>query len=592
MHSINKRLEELRKNMKNHSIDAIIIPSSDPHQSEYVSSHWQERKWISGFDGSSGTVAVTMDHAGLWTDSRYFLQGELQLKGTDVTLHKMTNQFSSPWVDFLVDNLAEGSTVAINGMMFSKAGVDAIKKSFSTSGIKLSYRNDLISDVWLDRPSLSDAAVEIHDVTFAGKDISQKLKDIRSEMQTKGADLHMMTALDEVAWTFNIRGSDVEYNPVVIAYAIIGKEKAHFFINKQKISPKLNLLFSKNQVEIHDYDSIIGFLNALDENNKILVDPNICNQTLYEAINATILHGESIPKHLKAIKNETEIKHIRSVMKKDGAAIAETFYWMEEELNANKSITEVTFAEKLANNRSKQKYYHGESFGAIIGYKENGAIIHYHPESETCKTIEANGILLVDSGGQYSDGTTDITRTVSLGNTTADQKKHYTLILKGMIALTHAKFPIGTMGVQLDTFARQFLWSNGLNFGHGTGHGVGFFLNVHESPQGFAPGLSERGKTVHKAGMLTSNEPGYYVEGQYGMRIENLVLTTQSESAGFLEFETVTLYPFDHILLDKTLLTKEEIQWINQYHKKVYAGIAPFLKGEVKTWFKEKCRRV
>lgn len=588
----NNKLSALRQVMKKNQIDGIIIPSSDPHQSEYVSAHWQERAWISGFTGSAGTVAITHDHAGLWTDSRYFLQGEIQLKGSEMVLHKNYNQFATPFVDFMVSALAPGSKVAVNGMMFSKSALDAIKKTLSDAGIELLYRTDLISEVWIDRPALSDAPVLFHEDKYSGKPISAKLAEIRSEMQQQKSDFHFISALDDFAWSLNVRGNDVEYNPVAIAYAIIGSKDAHVFINKDKLSKTVQSQWSKNKIKVHDYDEITSFLNHLPEKSSILVDPAICSQTLYEAINARIIHGTSIPKLLKAIKNETEIKHLANVMKKDGAALANTFYWLEHALAKKAKIDEVEVAKKLAECRSQQKYYHGESFGAIIGYKDNGAVIHYHPEPGKCKSIHPEGILLVDSGGQYCDGTTDITRTFALSTPTPEQKKAYTLILKGMIALSRAKFPEGTTGAQLDTLARQFLWAEGMNYLHGTGHGVGFFLNVHEPPQGFGPVHSERGRTVHLPGMLSSNEPGYYKDGEFGMRIENLILTVKSETDGFLEFETYTLYPFDHSLIDKGRLTKEEILWINAYHKKVYAGIAPLLSAELKVWFKDKCRKV
>ncbi len=590
-----QKLSALRKIMISNKVDAIIIPSADPHQSEYIAAHWQERVWISGFTGSAGTVAITHDHAGLWTDSRYYLQGEMELRGSSYVLHKMTNQFAAPYVDFLIDSLPAGSTVAINGFMFSKAAVDGIKKSLAEKKINLIHRLDLISEAWQDRPDLSDALIETHEEKYAGKSIGDKLKEIRLAMSAtnpSAVDYHLITALDDLAWTFNIRGKDVEYNPVAIAYAVIGKSDAHIFVNQSKLSDKVKSAFAKNKIKIHDYSEIITFLNHLKEETSILVDPNICSQTLYEAINATVITGSSLPKTMKTIKNETEIKHIRSVMKKDGAALAQAFYWLEKALVKGEKLDEVSVAQQLAYYRSQQKLYHGESFGAIIGYKENGAIIHYHPEKGKCKTIHPEGILLVDSGGQYSDGTTDITRTFALSNPTPEQKKSYTLIMKGMIGLSMARFPDGTAGAQLDTFARQYLWAEGMNYGHGTGHGVGFFLNVHEPPQGFAPVHSERGRTLHLPGMLTSNEPGYYKEGEFGMRIENLILGVQSDIKGFMEFETVTLYPLEHTLIDKSRLTKEEIKWINDYHKKVYSGISPLLSGDVKLWFKEKCKKM
>ncbi len=587
--TINDRLSALRSVMQHHGIDALIVPGSDPHQSEYVAAHWQERNWISGFTGSAGTVVVTNDHAGLWTDSRYFLQAEMELSGSEFELHKMYNQFATPYVDFLAETLHQGQVVAVNGLMFSKSAVDGIVNVLNSVNISLEHRHDLISEIWLDRPSLSEDIIQIHDVFFAGKSVAEKLTEIRHKMSSSRTSHHFISALDDLAWTFNIRGNDVDYNPVAIAYAIVSNDAVHLFINHQKLNDGLKTYFSDNNVSVHNYSDIIPFLNNLSEKETILIDPSICSQAMYEAINAQIVHEASIPKLLKAVKNSTEIGHVRNAMIKDGAAIAKTFYWLENSLAEQKTIDECAVASMLAENRSHQEHYHGESFGAIIGYNSNGAIIHYHPEPDTCKKIVADGILLVDSGGQYSDGTTDITRTLALSPPTDEQKRHYTLILKGMIALSKAIFPAGTTGVQLDTLARQFLWSEGLNYGHGTGHGVGFFLNVHEPPQGFAPAHSERGKTVHVEGMLSSNEPGFYLEGHYGMRIENLIVVKKHNNSDFLSFETVTLYPFDKSLFDYTRLTESEKVWINEYHQKVWDNVSPLLSGEIKTWFKQKC---
>ena len=588
--TVNQKLAALRRVMKLQAIDAVIIPSSDPHQSEYVAAHWQERAWISGFTGSAGLVVVTHEHAGLWTDSRYFLQAEMQLKDSEFVLHKMFNQFATPYIDYLSETLSSEATVAVNGFMFSKSSVDGMKKLFSENNIQLNYRLDLISEIWKNRPPLSDYPVDLHDIQFSGKSISDKIGEVRLSIKESNAEFYLITTLDDLAWTYNIRGKDVDYNPVAIGYGLVGLTENHFFVHPSKLSASVLSEFNKNGIKVHPYESIIPFLNNLKESTKILVDPSLCSQTIYESINGQIISGTSISKLLKSIKNDVEINHIRNVMKKDGAALAQTFYWMETKLTHGDEITEVEVAKKIAENRSLQEFYQGESFGAIIGYKDNGAVIHYHPEPETCKKIKPDGILLADSGGQYKDGTTDITRTFALSAPTNDQKKSYTLILKGMIALSRAKFPEGTTGAQLDTLARQFLWAEGLNYGHGTGHGVGFFLNVHEPPQGFAPVHSERGQTIQLPGMLTSNEPGYYKDGEYGMRIENLILTQKSIIDGFLEFETVTLYPFEHALIEKSRLTTEEIIWINDYHQKVYADISTFLNTEVNQWFKEKCK--
>lgn len=588
--NVNQKLQLLRAEMRSNNIDAVIIPSSDPHQSEYVSNHWQERAWISGFTGSAGTVVVTLDHAGLWTDSRYFLQGEMELAGSEFVLHKMTNQFGNPYVTFLVDHLPSGAVVGINGWMFARGSVQDIKDTLAPSNISLNHRCDLISAIWADRPALSNDEVTAHEVAYAGKSVSEKLSVVRAAMADAEADYYLLTTLDDIGWTLNIRGTDVDYNPVAISYALIGRENAHLFIHPGKLNTDASQQLAENAITEHPYDAIKSFLNQLDENQSVLLDPTSCSQALYEAVNARVIHGASIPKMLKAVKNDVEIAHIRTVMMKDGAALAHAFYWMEGMLDRHASFTEVDLVKQLASCRSAQDLYQNESFGAIVGYRSNGAIIHYHPMPETCKAIKPEGILLVDSGGQYRDGTTDITRTFTLSTPSQEEKTNYTLVLQGMIALSMAKFPEGTTGVQLDILARQFLWHEGLNYGHGTGHGVGFFMNVHEPPQGFVNNFSERGKTVHVPGMLTSNEPGFYKEGSYGMRIENLILCVPAKESGFLEFETVTLYPFDLNLIDRDRLSPKESAWINQYHEHVYHHVSPYIHDEeVRRWFRKKC---
>jgi len=589
---IQQRLMSLRNVMQKNDIHAVIIPSSDPHQSEYVADHWQERAWISGFTGSAGLAVVTMNHAGVWTDSRYYLQAEMETKDSEFVLHKMPDQFASYYIDFLSENLLKGQKVAINGWMFSKSDVSKIKTHLEKGEIELVYDIDLISEIWTNRPPLLNTQVELHDSLYTGADVNTKLNNVKSKMNEMNVHHHYVSALDDIAWILNLRGKDVEYNPVNIAYLVISPDNTYLFIDDKKIVQEARESLNLASVIIHPYEKIIDYLSLLSDEDKILIDPSICSQKVYDSISCQIIEGGSIPKELKAIKTKTEIHHTKNAMVKDAAALANTFYQLEQILNKKQSITEVELAQKLAQNRQQQPLYKGESFGAIVGYKGNGAIIHYHPETDTCKTIESDGILLVDSGGQYLDGTTDITRTFTLGIPDEEEKIAYTLILKGMIALSKAVFPVGTMGVQLDTLARQFLWSHGLNYGHGTGHGVGFYLNVHEPPQGFTPGLSERGKTAIVPGMLSSNEPGFYKEENFGMRIENLIVCQESEYEGYLCFETVTLYPFEHDLIDISLLTKEEVLWINNYHNIVYDKTEPLLAQDLKTWFKNKCREI
>lgn len=589
---INQRLDALRSVMKILDIEATIIPSSDPHQSEYVAAHWQERVWISGFTGSAGTVVVTHDHAGVWTDSRYWLQADEELSKSEFVLHKNLNQFATPYVDFLVQNLAPGSKVAVNGSMFSVASINSMSKQFLEAGLSFVYDDiDLISSVWNDRPQLSDSPVFIHHTEYSGKSAADKIASIRSSMHDQNVDAHLLTALDDIAWTCNLRGSDVDYNPVFIAYMLITNKEAILFINESKTST-INDYLANQGISTQSYVDVKSVLSSLPDGTKILIDKSLSNQEIFSAVKTHVVDGQSIAKKLKGIKNETEIEHVRKVMAKDGVALAKVFYWLEEQHKHGHTPSEYAFAQQLASFRRQNEGYVSESFGAIIGYNANGAIIHYHPQQETSASIKANGILLVDSGGQYIDGTTDTTRTVALSTPSEEQRKHYTLILKGMICLSRAVFPIGTVGAQLDTLARQYLWQYGCNFLHGTGHGVGFFLNVHEPPQGFAPIQSERGRTAFEPGMLTSNEPGFYIDGQYGMRIENLIVCQESSYKGFLDFETVTLYPFDLPLIEKSLLTDEEKEWINAYHADVFAKVSPMLSEELIEWFKGKCGEI
>lgn len=590
MELINNRLRNLRQQMTNYNIDAVIIPSSDPHQSEYVAQHWQERNWISGFTGSAGLAVITQDHAGIWTDSRYYLQAEMETKNSEFVLHKMPDQFAAYYLEYLTENLKKGSKVAVNGWMFSHKDIDQMTSLFHSFDIDLIYNIDLISPIWNDRPPLLKSKVEIHDVLYSGADIPTKLEQIRYKMKKLGVNYHFVSALDDIAWTLNLRGSDVDYNPVNMAYLVIGEIESHLFIDDDKLTLAAQNILKNAHVVLHPYSKIVDYLKTLSSKDSLLVDSSICNQMVYDSLTCQIIDDNSIPKSLKAIKSSVEINHIKNAMVKDAAALANTFYELEQILTSQRSIKENEVADRLAYHRSQQPLYRGESFGAIVGYKSNGAIIHYHADKETCKTIFNEGILLVDSGGQYLDGTTDITRTFSLSTPTHEEKQAYTLILKGMIALSRAIFPKGTMGIQLDILARQYLWSQGMNYGHGTGHGVGFYLNVHEPPQGFTSGLSERGKTPIVPGMLSSNEPGFYKVGAFGMRIENLIVCKESPYNGFLCFDTVTLYPFEHALIDLNLLDADELLWINEYHQKVYNQAASLLSDEVSVWFKEKCK--
>ena len=593
--NINQRINALRQEMKKKELDAFLIPSSDPHQSEYVAAHWQARKWISDFSGSAGIVVITANHAGLWTDSRYFLQAEDELSGSDMILQKQKIPHAPEHISWLKENLPEGSVVGCDGMMFSVNQINQLEKSFDEKDIALDYNHDLISLIWDDRPPLPQNIVFEHELKFAGKSRKEKLNAIREKMKKKNADYHLITTLDDIAWTFNIRSNDVECNPVTIAFAVIGLDHSFLFIDDKKIPAYLRSGLEEDQVELLPYSEVLTFLHHLIDSNNILIDPSRTSINLYNAIRhaqITLYHTISTP--LKAIKNETEIKHIKNVMRKDAVALLRLFMWLEKML-PERDVPETEVAEKLDDFRSEQEFYHGESFAAIVGYNDNGAIIHYHALPEKCALIKNEGILLLDSGGQYSDGTTDITRTIVIGEPTEEQKTNFTLVLKGHIDLAMLKFPHGTRGNQMEILARKALWDHGLNYSHGTGHGVGFFLNVHEGPQALGTGATAKAAVVFEPGMLTSNEPGFYKTGEYGIRIENLIVAMEDRETDFgkfLKFETVTLFPIDFNLIDANLLDKNELDWLNDYHQKVYDEVSPLLNPDEKLWLKERCRKI
>lgn len=583
--SINERLAALRNWMQSHNVNAYIVPSSDPHQSEYVADRWKSREWISGFTGSAGTAVVTMDHAGIWTDGRYYLQADQELAQSEYELHKLTD---TPYPKWLTQELQAGDTVAVDGQLFSQKQVNALQKQLEGRDIALNISLDGMS-IQEDRAELPLDKIFAHDIQYAGQSRSDKLKAVREAMQEAHCAYHLITTLDDIAWTLNIRGNDVSYNPVAISYLVLGLEEGILFIDEQKVDADMRAALAKDGIAIQPYAQVESWLRVMSENDSILIDPAICNAFLYSIIAGNIVDGKTPSKYLKAVKNNIEIANTKQAHIRDGVALTHAFKWLEDTLKTQ-AIGEATFADKLASCRAEQAHYVGESFSAIIGYKGNGAIIHYHPTHEACDEIHNEGMLLCDSGGQYLDGTTDITRTITLSEPTAQQQKHYTLVLKGMIALSQAKFPQGTTGAQLDTFARQYLWAEGLNYGHGTGHGVGVFLNVHEPPQGFAPKGSERASTAHLAGMLSSNEPGYYLENEYGIRIENLIVAAEAED--HMYFETVTFFPIDTQLIDRSIMTDGEISWLNAYHQTTFELLSPGLDDEHKAWLAEKCKSI
>ncbi len=588
MNTIPARLTGLRQLMRDSNVTACIIPSSDPHLSEYVADHWKRREWISGFDGSAGTVVVLPEQAGLWTDSRYFLQAEIQLTGSGISLFKDGLPGVPDYHAWLISNLPENAVVGIDGTVFSTYTTEKMKKRLSIAGLTLKTDFVPFNESWVNLPDLPENKIFIYDEKFAGSSCIERISQIRQKLTEAKADGLLLTGLDEVAWTFNIRGNDVEHNPVTIAYAVISTDAACIFIEEKKLSPEVVGYFKQYNIKVFSYTSIVDFLKKLPVGFRMLVDKQKVNFTLFNAISCSIVEKNSPVSLLKAIKNEVEIIGTKNAVLKDGVALTHAFYWLEKELAAGRKVTEISFAGKLSACRAGQQDFFNESFSTITGYAAKGAIVHCVTTLENDTEILPGNLLLVDSGGNYWDGTTDITRTVAIGKPTAQQKTDYTNVLKGHIALAAVKFPEGTRGVQLDAFARQFLWNECLNYGHGTGHGIGHFLSVHEGPQNI--GIKDNGVEL-QPGMLLSNEPGLYRPNEYGIRLENMVLVKaykETPFGRFLAFETLSLFPFDTTLIDEKLLSKKEIEWLNDYHQMVYEKLAPFLPQEERAWLKKK----
>lgn len=589
-----EKISAIRAAMQKHSLSAYIIPSGDPHQSEYMAAHWKSRQWVSGFTGSAGTVVITANHAGLWTDSRYFIQAEEQLKNSGVELHKLGIPHTPEHLEWMKKNLSPGSKVGLDGRLFSVGQIRRLAKHFFDKKIDLDTNCDLVGQVWGGRPLLPQNPVFELDVKYAGISREEKLQQVREKMGD--ADFYLVSTLDDIAWLFNLRGGDVECNPVFYAFAIVGKDTSWLFIELAKVPAGLKETLNSSGVMIKPYDELEDFLKNRIGDKTILVDSGSINNQLFNAIpDKSVVEGSNIVAPLKAVKNPVEIQHLKNAMVRDGVALVRMFRWLEKTL-VERPVPETEVAEKLIEFRREQGNYFGESFDAIVGYNGNGAIVHYRAEPETCATIIKEGILLVDSGGQYFDGTTDITRTIAVGVPTQEQKTDFTLVLQGHIALTVQRFPRGTTGVQLDTLARMFLWQHGLNYGHGTGHGVGFFLNVHEPPQGFSPAVNTpRANVVFEPGMLTSNEPGLYKAGKHGIRTENLILCvedSENDFGQFYRFENVTLFPIDLSLIETSMLSEGERRWLNDYHQEVFTKLSPHLTEAEVVWLKEKCGQV
>lgn len=594
MNMINQRLESLREVMKREHLAAFIFPSTDAHQSEYVADHWMGRAWISGFNGSAGTAVVTMHSAALWTDSRYFLAAEEQLNGTEFQLMKLKIPGTPSIAEWLGKELqdVDSPEVGLDGWVNSYSSTSGLIADLrKAGGITVRTNFDPLEEIWKDRPSIPLKPVEIQPMEFAGEDVSSKIKRIRLALRAQHADGMLVSALDDIAWTLNLRGTDVHCVPVFVSYLLIASDKVSLFVDEAKINSEIRAYLESNGVSIYKYNKVEEGLKAYSEYN-ILLDGNETSYYLWKAVRCQeIVQASSPIPAMKAVKNEAEIAGYRSAMLKDGVAMVKFLKWLLPAVEAG-GETEISIDKKLTALRAEQKLFRDISFDTIAGYQAHGAIVHYEATPETDIPLKPEGLLLLDSGAQYQDGTTDITRTIALGPITEEMKHIYTLVLKAHIQLELAKFPDGASGTQLDALGRECMWREGFNFLHGTGHGVGSYLSVHEGPHQIR---MEYMPTPLRAGMTLTDEPGLYLAGKFGVRIENTVLLSdymKTEFGKFLQIEPLTLCPIDTAPIDLTMLMPEELAWLNDYHAKVYAELAPYLDEEEKKWLENATKAI
>ena len=594
--NIPSRLEALRSAMRAKNIQAYLVVSNDGHLGEYTPQHWKSRAWISGFNGSAGSVVVTLDKAGLWTDSRYFLQAGDQLEGSTIELYKEGVSGVPTIEEFLTSELPEGAVVGCDGTCVSQAEVERMERALSAFGLTINSDYDLIDGIWADRPAIPKNEFRPQPVEYSGEETKARTQRILEHLKKKGANATVLTTLDELAWAFNIRNCDVECNPVGVGFGFIGEKESVLFTFAEKVNATLQSELQAQGVRVMGYQEIFGYLSALPSSVTVYVDKSRISSSVYNALapHCRQIEGVSVVTMLKSYKNEAELAGVDRSMHRDGVALTRFFMWLEAALKRGETPTEVEIDRILAEHRAQSDMYIGDSFDTICGYQDHGAIVHYRATPESAYTLRNEGVLLLDSGAQYKDGTTDITRTIALGEAEpqADLKVDYTLVLKGHIAIATAQFPEGTRGNQLDILARKALWDRALSYGHGTGHGVGIALNVHEGPQNIR---TDNNPTPMAVGTFTSNEPGLYRAGKWGIRIENLIVTKEncrSEFGTFLGFETVTLCYLDNRLVEKSLLTAEEIAWYNAYQEKVYQEISPLLTPEEVAWLREKTQKL
>ncbi len=592
--TINYRVNMLRRLMRDRGITAYIIPSSDPHQSEYLSDHFKSREWISGFTGSAGIVVITEKEANLWTDGRYFVQAEKEIEGSEYKLYKMNTPGYLSYVEWIAESIKGGDVLGFDGKVLSQFEVENLLEAFKDRDIDIKSEFDLVGEIWNNRPSLPNSEAFVHEITYTGLSAKEKIEILRNEMKKANIDYNIIASLDDIAWLYNIRGRDIPCNPFIISYAIISKDKAFLFVNKQKISKKVELHLIDNGIEIHDYEMIGEYIKSIEALSKILLDKNKINRWIYNAIpnESKIINDMNITSKIKAVKNPTELENQRRAYIKDGVALTKFLYWLYNSVN-EMEVTEFSAQNKLLHFRQEQEGFIESSFRTIAAYKENAAMMHYRPSETDCKSLKKEGMLLIDSGGQYYDGTTDTTRTVILGELSNEERRDFTLTLKSHINLITARFLYGTSGHVLDLLARYPMWQEGLDYKCGTGHGVGYFLGVHEGPQRFHNTIPNI--VALEEFMIMTIEPGVYKAGRHGVRTENVVAVQkdiETESGQFMKFEVLSYVPIDLRGLDLEMLTDKEKTWLNDYHKEVYYKIAPFLDEEERQWLKSETRSV
>ncbi|MGE6475842.1 aminopeptidase P family protein [Psychrobacter sp. NPDC078631] len=601
--AIHERIANLRSTLAAQDLTAIIVPSADPHLSEYLPEYWQARLWLSGFTGSVGTLVVTADFAGLWTDSRYWVHAADQLEGTGITLEKLAPGQPNN-IDWLADHLQEGDSVAVDGNVLSIAEQDRLLNAFDANDITLITERDVLTEIWTDRPALPAAKLYAHDEQFLAQSATSKLAAVREGMAEAGATHHLLSSLDDIAWLTNLRGADVDYNPVFLSHMLIDADKATLFVDTDKVSEDIAQSLKDSGITLADYSAVQDALSSLTPEDLLLLDPSkVAVGTLSKMADDVGFIEQMAPSTLlKSVKSDSDIDHVREAMRQDGAALAEFFSEFEQRLVAGERLSELDVDSMLIEVRSRQPHYVSPSFPTIAGFNENGALPHYRATPEKFSYLDVaegeGGLLLIDSGAQYQNGTTDITRVVGIGQVNAEHKRDFTTVLKAHVALARAYFPNGIASPLIDAICRAPLWQAQMDYGHGTGHGVGYFLNVHEGPQVIAYSASTPKERAMKVGMISSNEPGLYREGKWGIRIENLVVNTpvanptETEFGQFLNFETITYCPIDTRLIEPSLLDQVEIDWLNSYHSQVFAELNDRVEGAALEWLTERTKAI